>query len=132
MLKQQEEQTLVEEQLLEQDQQVEKRQQQMQTQEVCDMFFSTISFDETLLEYSGCAGVGGWLDPLDGWTPGPNILGQMDRGSNSPTGCLDSPLEEWTPPTQPRGKVNVSSCSLSVVSACSCDGGLSRSFLFFK
>lgn len=60
MLQQQEEQqTLVEEQLLEQDQQVEERQQQMQTQEVCDTFFSTICSDETLLEYSGCAGSGG-------------------------------------------------------------------------
>ena len=37
------------------------------------------------------AGVGGWLDPLGGWTPGPTILGQLDRGSNCPAGQLDPP-----------------------------------------
>ena len=36
-------------------------------------------------------GVGGWLDPLGAWTPGPNILGQMDRESNCPAGQMDPP-----------------------------------------
>ena len=42
-------------------------------------------------------GVGGWLDPLDDWTPGPNILGQMDRGSIHTREYMDPSLEEWTP-----------------------------------
>ena len=49
--------------------------------------------DLTYLLYTG---VGGWLDPLGGWTPGPTILGQLDRGSNHPAGQLDPPLDGWT------------------------------------
>ena len=42
------------------------------------------------------AGVGGWLDPLDGWTPGPSILGQMDTLDQSVLGWMDSSLDGWT------------------------------------
>ena len=41
-------------------------------------------------------GVGGWLDPLGGWAPGPSVLGQMDPLCSSVLGWMNSPLDGWT------------------------------------
>ena len=37
------------------------------------------------------------LDPLDGWSPSPFILGQTDPLGPSIMGCMDSLLDGWMP-----------------------------------